>query len=100
MLGRTQQNPMSRFLGEIPENLVERPRRAAPADRAVSARNHVLTDVAVGEKVRHPRFGWGTIVAMRGEADDLELTIAFPGGGVRSFLARFAQLTREGAESV
>jgi DNA helicase-2/ATP-dependent DNA helicase PcrA len=54
----------------------------------------------VGEKVRHPRFGWGTIVAVRGEADELELTIAFPGGGVRSFLARFAQLTREGAESV
>lgn len=100
MLGRTQQNPMSRFLDEVPQSVVERPARIAAADRAVSARNHVLVDVAVGEKVRHPRFGWGTIVAMRGEADDLELTIAFPGGGVRSFLARFAQLTREGAESV
>ncbi|MCL4495025.1 MAG: UvrD-helicase domain-containing protein [Firmicutes bacterium] len=100
MLGRTQQNPVSRFLSEIPEQLLERPRRATAADRAISARNHVLTDVSVGEKVRHPRFGWGTIVAMRGESDDLELTIAFPGGGVRSFLARFAQLSREGAESV
>ena len=100
MQGRTQQNPVSRFLQEIPEQLLERPRRTTPPDRALTARNHVITDVSVGEKVRHPRFGWGTIVAVRGEADDLELTIAFPGGGVRSFLARFAQLTREGAESV
>ena len=98
--GRTQQNAVSRFLQEIPEHLLERPRRQAPSDRAVTARNHVIADVSVGEKVRHPRFGWGTIVAVRGEADELELTIAFPGGGVRSFLARFAQLTREGAESV
>ncbi len=100
MLGRTQQNPVSRFIEEIPAALIDMPRRVAASDRAVTQRDHQLTDLTVGEKVRHPRFGWGTIVSMQGAADELELVIAFPGGGVRSFLARFAQLTREGAESV
>lgn len=100
MLGRTQQNPVSRFIAEIPAPLIDMPKRVAPADRATTQKDHQLTGLVMGEKVRHPRFGWGTIVAMRGEAENLELTIAFPGGGVRSFLARFAQLSREGAESL
>lgn len=95
MLGRTTANPMSRFIKEIPEALVSRGQRLAAPDRATSAASHRVEGLTLGEKVRHPRFGWGTIVAVRGEGDDTEVTIAFPGGGVRSFLAKFAQLTRE-----
>lgn len=95
MLGRTQANPASQFLKEIPEELIEVPRRMAAPDRALSQKSHAVTDLETGEKVRHPRFGWGTVVAARGQGADLEVTIAFPGGGVRSFLARFAQLVRE-----
>lgn len=95
MLGHTQANPPSRFLREIPSDLLEASRRLAARDRASTARDHAMNEVTAGERVRHPRFGWGTVVAIRGQGPDLEVTIAFPGGGVRSFLARFAQLSRE-----
>ncbi len=98
MLGRTTANPMSRFVREIPEELVGRGQRIAAVDRATSGASHRIEGLAPGQKVRHPRFGWGTIVAMRGSGDETEVTIAFPGGGVRSFLAKFAQLIGEDAE--
>lgn len=98
MLGRTSANPVSRFVHEIPESLLTLGERIAATDRATARGHHNIAELQVGQKVRHPRFGWGTIVAMRGEGDDTEVTIAFPGGGVRSFLAKFAQLTGEESE--
>lgn len=95
MLGRTAANPVSRFIKEIPEEFISKSQRIAPPDRAISGSTRKVDGLVLGEKVRHPRFGWGTIVAVRGEGDDTEVTLAFPGGGVRSFLAKFAQLTRE-----
>lgn len=99
MLGRTSANPASRFLKEVPESLLGRGERIAAPDRATAAVNHRMEGLSLGERVRHPRFGWGTIVALRGDGDEREVTIAFPGGGVRSFLAKFAQLTREEMET-
>lgn len=93
--GRTQANPMSRFIREIPDELLTRGERIAAPDRATAALSHATVGLVLGVKVRHPRFGWGTVVALRGEDDDTEVTIAFPGGGVRSFMAKFAQLTLE-----
>ncbi len=98
MMGRTMANPLSRFLKEIPSELIHTPERPTTVDRISRPQAQTLAQFMVGERVRHPRFGWGTIVALRGEAENAELTIAFPGGGVRSFLAKFAQLSREGAE--
>jgi DNA helicase-2/ATP-dependent DNA helicase PcrA len=90
--GRTQANLPSRFLAEIPEELLEpvdfaRP-RSPVAERGATCFN-------LGETVTHPRFGRGTVVATRGEGEETEVTIAFPGGGVRSFLAKYAQLIKE-----
>ncbi len=95
MNGRTMQNPPSRFLDEIPEEMKE-PVRANSA-RGRGAVSVVTGAFRAGERVRHPRFGWGTVVAQRGAGEDLEVTVAFPGGGVRSLLARYAQLEREQA---
>ncbi len=95
MLGKTSSNPISRFVREIPEALLSPGQRLAAPDRATTQLSHRIAGLALGQRVRHPRFGWGTIVAMRGEGDDTEVTIAFPGGGVRAFMAKFAQLTAE-----
>ncbi|MHB1612455.1 MAG: ATP-dependent helicase [Sulfobacillus sp.] len=99
MLGRTMANPASRFLKEIPVELVYVADHPTHMDRVSRVGDNAVTDFSVGERVRHPRFGWGTVVALRGDAENTELTIAFPGGGVRSFLAKFAQLSREGIEA-
>jgi DNA helicase-2/ATP-dependent DNA helicase PcrA len=97
MMGRTAMNPVSRFLSEIPEDVLEpaEPRSlrpVVPANTGASA-----SQFQTGQRVRHPRFGWGTVVAARGSGEDLEVTVAFPGGGVRSLLVRYAQLEREDA---
>ncbi|MGC8486727.1 MAG: ATP-dependent helicase [Clostridia bacterium] len=93
--GRTLQNPVSRFLTEIPEDAKEQVRVSTARGRG--AVTSVTGSFQAGERVRHPRFGWGTVVAQRGSGEDLEVTVAFPGGGVRSLLARYAQLEREQA---
>ncbi|MCY0881853.1 MAG: ATP-binding domain-containing protein, partial [Firmicutes bacterium] len=98
MQGRTGANSPSRFLQEIPKELVDEPVRSSSADRANHGHVQQIGGIVLGEKLHHPRFGWGTVVSLRGEGEDLEVTIAFPGNSVRSFLAKFAQLTREGAD--
>lgn len=96
--GRTMANPVSRFLAEIPEDVREDVRVRAPV---APAERHYIPGAGgvfqAGDRVRHPRFGWGTVVAARGSGEDLEVTVAFPGGGVRSLLVRYAQLEREDA---
>ncbi|MCL8207910.1 MAG: UvrD-helicase domain-containing protein [Actinomycetia bacterium] len=94
--GRPGSYPVSRFVQEIPAELVEV--LAREIDRpAVLSRTPPADGFQAGDRVRHPRFGWGTVVAARGSGDDLEVTVAFPGGGIRSLLARYAQLEREEA---
>lgn len=45
-----------------------------------------------GQKVRHAQFGEGTVVTSRVLDDDEEVTVAFPGKGVKRLLAAFAKL--------
>jgi DNA helicase-2/ATP-dependent DNA helicase PcrA len=50
---------------------------------------------APGEKVVHPTFGRGTVVAVRQSGDDQEVTVAFTGKGVRKLLVSLAALERD-----
>ena len=47
-----------------------------------------------GEKVKHPKFGIGTVVGVRGEGEGQELDILFPGTGVKKLLVAYAPLQR------
>lgn len=49
---------------------------------------------AGGEKVRHPKFGVGTVVGVRGQGAKQELDIVFPGVGLKKLLLEYAQLER------
>ena len=45
--------------------------------------------------MRHAKWGIGTIVSIKGEKDDLELTIAFdPPIGLKRVLASFAPISK------
>jgi len=46
----------------------------------------------LGQKVRHPEYGIGTIVGVEGEDDDRRLSVSFPGRGTKKFVERYAQL--------
>jgi DNA helicase-2/ATP-dependent DNA helicase PcrA len=53
-------------------------------------------DYKMGDKVSHGKWGIGTVVSMKGAADDTELQIAFPAPvGVKRLLAKFAPITKE-----
>ena len=48
----------------------------------------------IGDKVRHTKWGEGTIVSVKGEGEETELKIAFPGQGIRPFMQKYAPITR------
>ena len=49
---------------------------------------------SAGQKVRHAMFGDGVVVSSKIAGDDEEVTVAFPGKGVKKLLAAFAKLER------
>jgi DNA helicase-2/ATP-dependent DNA helicase PcrA len=49
-------------------------------------------DPLLGQKVRHPEYGVGTVVGVEGEDDDRRLSVSFPGRGTKKFVERYAQL--------
>jgi DNA helicase-2/ATP-dependent DNA helicase PcrA len=48
----------------------------------------------IGSKVRHAKFGVGTILGAEGEGQDTKLTISFPGYGRKKFMAQYAPLEK------
>jgi DNA helicase-2/ATP-dependent DNA helicase PcrA len=44
-----------------------------------------------GKRVRHELFGVGTVRAAEGEGEQMKLTVAFPGAGVKKILARYVE---------
>jgi len=60
---------------------------------ATSAPTKDLSVFQIGVKVRHPKFGDGTIVGMRGVGSNMILDIAFAGLGIKQLSAALAPLT-------
>jgi DNA helicase-2/ATP-dependent DNA helicase PcrA len=50
------------------------------------------TNPLLGQKVRHPQYGVGTIIGVEGDDDDRRLSVTFPGRGTKKFIERYAQL--------
>lgn len=87
------------------EHVSKAPSRAATFDRYRSPQPTVSKPFVkpaakpsanwqVGSKASHKKWGVGTVVSVRGEGDDLELDIAFPGEGIKRLLAKFAPIEK------
>jgi DNA helicase II / ATP-dependent DNA helicase PcrA len=48
-----------------------------------------------GQKVRHPKYGEGTVYQREGEGEDAKITVQFPRFGLKKLVEKYAQL--EGA---
>jgi DNA helicase-2/ATP-dependent DNA helicase PcrA len=46
----------------------------------------------LGTRIRHPRFGNGTILRTEGDGDDMKLTISFMSHGLKKMIAKYAEL--------
>jgi DNA helicase-2/ATP-dependent DNA helicase PcrA len=72
------------------------PQRRAPASTpsfgSSSFKRGKNADPLLGQKVRHPEYGVGTVVGVEGEDDDRRLSVSFPGRGTKKFVERYAQL--------
>ena len=107
----------SRFLAEVPGHLVEaahgslaepsETRRYAPdpdyyesqfrrakkpALRAASSASNGSSVRLIGQRVRHPSYGIGTILKVEDDGDDRRLTVSFRDYGTKKLMERYAHL--------
>ena len=117
LFGHTSRNQPSRFLREIPENLLEQHDDAARAFASAMSRAskpkptytpEIGRSVGVGAKpaqsggisygvgdvVSHKVFGRGTVVSMTPMANDTLVEVRFDTKGTKKIMANFAKLTK------
>ena len=122
VFGEYQSTEPSRFLDEIPAELVERIMPAAPqfgtfnhshydfrtnpygrkgrggrvreTEAAYSYENEDQSamEVRPGMRVRHAQFGVGNVIAVEQHNDDLKITVRFNTVGTKKLLAKYAKL--------
>ncbi|HLS34776.1 MAG TPA: DNA helicase PcrA [Bacillota bacterium] len=121
MYGRMMNNPRSRFIDELPVDLIdgmmikgERDHISFPFERTMIQNKNEHRSVrrprrlrkqtsgaekttwTPGEKVVHKKWGTGTIVSTTGSGEDMELQIAFPNPtGIKHLLAKFAPIKKK-----
>lgn len=49
---------------------------------------------SLGDKVEHGKWGQGVVVGIKGEGGDAEISVAFPGLGIKVLVARYAPLKK------
>ena len=107
--GAPNYNPPSRFLDEIPEDVIEwrnqgrsslspslvtRSRTATTPPPRATGKKSVAMELAIGERVSHDTFGLGTVVAVAGAGDKAEATINFGQYGEKRLLLRYAPVEK------
>jgi len=65
-------------------------------EKAVSEQAGSITtaDFSLGERVRHSKWGIGTIVDLSGKGDSAEVKVAFPDLGIKTLLVVYAPLEK------
>ncbi|HEX6254806.1 MAG TPA: UvrD-helicase domain-containing protein [Euzebyales bacterium] len=97
LFGATNANPPSRFLKELPSDLVDIRRDQGGPSRRVVQREQDEDDgdeFAVGMRVMHPRFGEGRILELSGMPGSQEAMIAFDESGTKRLVLTYAPLIR------
>ena len=122
--GAPSHNPASRFLDELPVDLVDwrrteaaqtswnrpvlpsLPRRnagpptrrfgsaAARADADAKAKTRPVPSLSPGDRVLHDSFGMGSVVALDGSGDNAVASIDFGSQGVKRLLLRYAPVEK------
>jgi len=86
---------LRRVRGTVPPVPRGAPRRSAsptPSFSRPAIKRGAKADPLLGQKVRHPDYGVGTVVGVEGDDDDRRVSVSFPGRGTKKFIERYAQL--------
>ncbi|WP_066505664.1 DNA helicase PcrA [Abyssisolibacter fermentans] len=117
LYGKSQYNSVSRFINEIPKDLIEEYMGNAAKMRKTKRENmqkkenklfrgHIYkpqplqpvntvsnsTKLCVGTKVKHSSWGIGTVVQVKGEGEKTEVMVAFENKGVKKLMLSFAPI--------
>ncbi|MCI0688738.1 MAG: DNA helicase PcrA [Sporichthyaceae bacterium] len=108
--GAPQAYPPSRFVEEIPDELVDWQRTeptpdrrlwSAPSLAAAAARpgvrspgNRAVVALEVGDRVSHDTFGLGTVVGTRGLGENAAAQIDFGSAGIKWLVLRYAPVEK------
>jgi DNA helicase-2/ATP-dependent DNA helicase PcrA len=105
LFGTSSYNPPSRFLGEIPSELVRAIDDEAsviggatpisPIRAAVDGGRQPVA-VAAGDTVHHDKWGEGVVLTVSGSGIDAEATVRFEDAGEKRLLLAYAPLRRVG----
>jgi DNA helicase II / ATP-dependent DNA helicase PcrA len=117
LYGATDYYSPSRFLAEIPEELIHRIGEERTRGRGVSAHREAVVDAAlhgatptgggasgaqhlgikIGDDVVHDTFGEGVVIDLEGRGDSIEAVVQFRDLGEKRLLLAWAPLRRAGA---
>ncbi|MFC4531379.1 DNA helicase PcrA [Sphaerisporangium dianthi] len=104
-------NPASRFLAEVPGDLVDwrgdpaknawgaatkRETRAESRTAAASRKTggRVIPNLSPGDRVTHDQFGLGTVVSVDGMAEKTKVKVDFGSGGEKTLLLAYAPIEK------
>ncbi len=100
LFGGSNYNPPSRFLTEIPDGLLEKAgkrERRSPSERAAANGPRTTVDagqIGPGDRVRHDKWGLGTVREVVGTGDRAEAEVMFDTQGKKRLLLAWAPLER------
>jgi DNA helicase-2/ATP-dependent DNA helicase PcrA len=109
LFGTTSYNPPSRFLGEIPSELLRSLEgdeedggtiigaggRSAIREAVVTGRREPL-QIGAGDTVLHDKWGEGVVLTVRGFGSEAEATVRFEDAGEKRLLLAYAPLKKVG----
>ncbi len=101
LFGSTSYSPPSRFLGEIPSELVKALEEGdlvvaedtpvSPIRAAVEGRREI-PQISAGDTVQHDKWGEGVVLTVSGTGTDAEATVRFEDAGEKRLLVAYAPL--------
>ena len=103
LYGNTQYGVASRFLQEIPDELLAKPgesKQATALQRKLTTPNSkreegkTLVIYRPGDKITHRKWGCGTIISVQGEGKNSSAKVAFPGLGIKELLLDLAPIDK------
>jgi DNA helicase-2/ATP-dependent DNA helicase PcrA len=105
LFGSTSYSPPSRFLGEIPSELVRALEEGelvvaegasvSPIRAAVEGRREI-PQISAGDTVLHDKWGEGVVLTVSGSGSDAEATVRFEDAGEKRLLVAYAPLRKVG----
>ncbi|SHO55498.1 DNA helicase II [Vibrio quintilis] len=101
LYGQDKYHKPSRFIRELPENCLDEVRMKAQVSRPAShgrfsqktvKENFNETGFTLGSRVKHPKFGEGTIINFEGAGPQSRVQVAFNGEGIKWLVTAYAKL--------